>query len=127
MKYVARLEEVIIRVTPSVLFSLLPVSISSATSLLTVDFYLSPTFFSISSPSFLWLMKGFICHRAGDECSVFHPDLYSVTNEISAMLLHASTTKTEPWVKLYFKTLFSVCLNPHKCQMGCIFHMGDYN
>lgn len=99
MKYVAGLEEVMIRVTPSVLFLLLPVFISSAPSLLSVDFYPSLTFFFLSSPPFSWLMKGFICHRAGDECSVFHPDLYSVTNEISAMLLHASTTKTVPWVK----------------------------
>lgn len=99
MKDVTAQKEVIIQVTPSVLFSLLPVSISSTTSLVSVDFYLSPTFFPLSSPPFLWFMKGFICHPAGDECNVFHPDLYSITNEISTMLLHASTTKTETLVK----------------------------
>lgn len=69
-------EEAVIRVTPSVLFSLLPVSISTAASLLSVDFSPPLTFFSLSSPPFPCLMKGFICHPAGDECNVFHPDLY---------------------------------------------------
>lgn len=42
-----------------------------------VDFSCSDFPFSLflPSPPVLWLMKGFICHPAGDECSVFHPDL----------------------------------------------------
>lgn len=72
--------------------------ISAITSRLSVDLSLSLTF-SPCSPPFLWLTKGFICHPAGDECSVFHSDLYSDSNEISAMLLHAPTTKAQTWVK----------------------------
>lgn len=82
MKDVMAPEEAITRVTPSVLFSLLLLSIFTTDSPLSVDFSLPLTFFSLSSPTFLWLMKGFICHPAGDESSVFHPDLYSVTNEL---------------------------------------------
>lgn len=66
---------------------------------------LSPTFFPLYHllpfcgswrPSFV------IQH----ECKVFHSDLYSVTNEIAAILPHAPTTKTETWAKQFLKTLF---------------------
>lgn len=96
MKDVTAPEKAITEVTPFVLFSLSPISISPQS----VDISLSLTFFFLSHLlPFPWLMKGFICHPAGDECNVFHPDLYSVSNEISAMLLHAPTTETETWVK----------------------------
>lgn len=90
--------KVIIQVTPSVVFSLLALSISAA----------SPLWLSfLSSPPFLQLMKGFIYHPAGDECDVSLPDLYSVTNKISAMLPHAPTTKLGPGSKIIFQNTLS--------------------